>query len=68
MFILSDLYRVAITMGDRVLTPGMKQVWNIRFSSIINLFLFRLSNGNCYFIYSILISRFSLLIGIILQE
>lgn len=26
MFILSDLYRVAINVGDRVLTPGMKQV------------------------------------------
>ncbi len=26
MFILSDFYRVAINAGDRVLTPGMKQV------------------------------------------
>lgn len=27
MFILSDLYRVAIGVGDRVLTPGMKKVF-----------------------------------------
>ncbi|CAF2507867.1 unnamed protein product [Rotaria sp. Silwood2] len=26
MFILSDFYRVAIGVGDRVLTPGMKKI------------------------------------------
>jgi hypothetical protein len=26
MFILSDLYRVAINVGDRALTPGIKKV------------------------------------------
>lgn len=31
MFILSDLYRVAINMGERVLTPGMKKVRHIVF-------------------------------------
>ena len=28
MFILSDLYRVAINIGDRALTPSMKRVLN----------------------------------------
>jgi hypothetical protein len=27
MFILSDLYRGAINVGERVLTPGMKKVF-----------------------------------------
>jgi hypothetical protein len=26
MLILSDIYRVAINVGDRVLTPGLKKV------------------------------------------
>jgi hypothetical protein len=30
MFILSDLYRVAINVGDRALTPGMKKVIKFR--------------------------------------
>jgi hypothetical protein len=29
MFILSDLYRVAINVGDRALTPGIKKVIKI---------------------------------------
>ena len=37
MFILSDLYRVAIKVGDRVLTPGMKQVDYL--SLIFNIYL-----------------------------
>lgn len=38
MFILSDLYRVAISVGERVLTPGMKQVDYLPFIFIIYLF------------------------------
>ncbi len=50
MLILSDLYRVAINVGDRALTPGMKKVFNILFffyyQFLLFFFLFRLSNGN----------------------
>jgi hypothetical protein len=50
MLILSDLYRAAINVGERALSPGMKKVFGYKgFVSLEIKFIafieFRLSNG-----------------------